>query len=137
MNNISIDPSQKSVTANATAALQNCTFDAITETCLVTTDEDGNMESALFALLFCVIFVLLLALLLLLICKIWSLRRSVVPSIYKIDQATGAVISAPNMTVTIFMRIAISRGQTLLQLSSDWSHRDIYLTEHKRDGTGP
>lgn len=96
MDGIAIEKTEIFLLVNSTHSLLNCT-EEISENCLITS-EDDNLESALFAVLFCVIFILLLALLLLLICKVWSLRRSVVPSIYKIDQTTGAVVSAPNMT---------------------------------------
>lgn len=42
-------------------------------------------DNRLFAVLFCVIFALLILLLLVLMCKVWGLRRAVVPTPYQVD----------------------------------------------------
>uniref|UniRef100_A0A914UV74 Uncharacterized protein n=1 Tax=Plectus sambesii TaxID=2011161 RepID=A0A914UV74_9BILA len=42
-------------------------------------------DNRVFAVLFCVVFALLLLLLFALMCKVWGLRRAVVPSPYRVD----------------------------------------------------
>lgn len=46
-------------------------------------------DNKVFAILFCVVFALLLLLLFALMCKVWGLRRAVVPTPYRVEEPSN------------------------------------------------